>query len=250
VQTNESSVVGVNFWFNGWGNKQIHGNDSKVAESLLAHYELPCMDSGVVGEGGAFETDGKGTLLVTESSVVNDNRNKGVSKDELEKRLKASMGITKVIWFPGVKGKDITDAHVDCLARFASEGVVVLNRPYKGANDSTDVWTKSSDEAKAILEKSTDASGKPFKIVELHEPHPDKISYTGKNSDTFLSSYVNYLVTNGGVVMPKFGDAEADLEAKTILEGLYPGREVVAVEINTLASGGGGIHCSTHDLPI
>jgi agmatine deiminase len=252
---NLSVIVGVNFNFNGWGGKQQHGNDSTLAKKVIKHYSLECLQAPLIAEGGSFETDGDGTLLVTESSIVNENRNKGKSRDELEAELKDYLGIKKVIWFPGVKGRDITDAHVDCLARFASPGVVVLNRPWKNSTeDEDDVWTVSSNEAKAIVENSTDALGNKIKVVELYEPDPKKISYQEDEEEstqsTFLASYVNYYVANGVVIMPTFGDEEADRAAMKIVKGLYPGREVVGIEVNTLASGGGGIHCSTHDQPL
>jgi agmatine deiminase len=238
------SVIGVDFHFNGWGNKQIHKNDQWVAAKVLEKYEITCVSSPLVGEGGALETDGEGTLLVTESSLVNKNRNPGKTRDQIEQELKDTLGVTKVIWFKGVKGEDITDAHVDAIVRFTSPGVVVINRPHP--DTPPNIWSKASDEALEILQSETDAKGRNFTIVELPEPNVTKISGTG---DEFLSSYVNYYVANGAVILPQFNDKEADDKAKEILQKLYPTRKMVQVEIDTLASGGGGIHCSTHDQP-
>ncbi|KAL1918113.1 uncharacterized protein VTP21DRAFT_3379 [Calcarisporiella thermophila] len=237
-------VVGIDFNFNGWGKKQKHANDAQVARTILAKYAIPRIQAPIVSEGGSLETDGQGTLLITESSVVNDNRNPGRSRDEIEQDLKRVLGIKKVIWLQGVRGKDITDAHVDALVRFVAPGVVILNRPAPGS--PPDVWSRSSDQAKKVLQSATDVRGSPLKIIELFEPDRKKIRGRGAE---FLASYVNYYVANGAVIVPQFGDEEADKRAQQILRECYPGRDIVPVEIDTLASGGGGIHCATHDQP-
>ncbi|WP_042385315.1 agmatine deiminase family protein [Streptacidiphilus melanogenes] len=241
----DGTLKGVDFNFNGWGEKQKeHGNDSALAAALLSRYRIPRIETPVVAEGGAFETDGRGTLLVTESSVVNDNRNPGMSRDDIEAELMKALGVTKIIWLAGVKGKDITDAHVDCLARFVAPGVVVLDKPFPGA--PADVWSEAAAQAKEVLSKATDADGNPLKIVEIQEPDPDRITGRG---DAFVSSYINFFVANGAVFMPRFGDADADANAQRIMRDHFPGRDIVALQIDNIAAGGGGIHCSTHDQP-
>ncbi|WP_194899627.1 agmatine deiminase family protein [Catenulispora pinisilvae] len=237
-------TAGVNFHFNGWGNKQQHALDAGVAAAIIQKYQIPGIDSGMVAEGGALETDGKGTLMATESSLVNDNRNPGKSRQQIEDLLKTALGVTKVIWFTGVKGQDITDAHVDCLARFAASGAVLLDKAFPGL--PPDVWSRASDQARSVLATATDAAGKKLQVVDLPQPDPDQI--TGKG-DAFVSSYANFFVANGAVIMPKFGDADADDQAKSILAEHFPGRRVVPVAIDAIAAGGGGIHCATHDMP-
>jgi hypothetical protein len=128
VETDDG-LEGVDLNFNGWGDKQEHPNDAYVARELLREFEIPRVQADLVAEGGSFETDGFGTLLVTESSLVNENRNPGLSRDDVEARLRTLLGMTKVIWFDGVYGEDITDAHVDSLVRFAGPGVVLLDTP-------------------------------------------------------------------------------------------------------------------------
>ncbi|HEX4251011.1 MAG TPA: agmatine deiminase family protein [Pseudonocardia sp.] len=238
-------VSGVDLNFNGWGNKQKpHDADSAAAAALLARYQLPRISTTLVAEGGALETDGLGTLLATESSIVNDNRNPGLTRDQIEGELKALLGVRKVIWFAGVRGQDITDAHVDCLVRFAAPGVILLDRSFPGA--APDVWSRSSDQARTVLQSATDARGKPLEVVELTQPDPDRI--TGRGHE-FVSSYLNFYVANTAVFLPRFGDPAADDQAAQIMREHFPGREVVQVGIDAIAAGGGGIHCSTHDQP-
>ncbi|MFG2882744.1 agmatine/peptidylarginine deiminase [Streptomyces sp. NPDC048297] len=237
-------AVGVDFNFNGWGDKQVHANDARVGRTLLQQYGIPRVQAPLVAEGGSLETDGEGTLLITESSIVNSNRNRGKSRDRIEAELKDTLGLKKVIWLAGVRGEDITDAHVDSLVRFTAPGVVLLDTAFPGM--PADSWSRSSDQARSVLSKATDARGRRFEIIDLPQPDLDRITGGG---DDFVSSYVNFYIANDAVFMPKFGDRTADDRARGILREHFPDRDIVPVQIDTIASGGGGIHCSTHDQP-
>ncbi|MFE9396319.1 agmatine deiminase family protein [Streptomyces flavidovirens] len=238
------TIAGIDFHFNGWGGKQEHRRDGHVAERLLARNGVARLNAPITAEGGSLETDGAGTLLVTESSLVNRNRNPGRSRSDIEATLKEQLGIAEVIWLKGVRGEDITDCHVDALARFAEPGVVVLSRPPAGTEP--DVWTRVYDQARGVLKSATDARGRQLEIVELPEPDPAELGTRGPD---FLGSYVNYYVVNGAVLLPRFGDRDADDRAASIVRDLHPGRSVVQVDIHTLAEGGGGIHCATQQQP-
>ncbi|WP_330328526.1 agmatine deiminase family protein [Streptomyces sp. NBC_00536] len=237
-------LIGVDFNFNGWGNKQEHKNDGAVGRTLLQKYGIPRVQAPLVAEGGSIETDGEGTLLITESSIVNDNRNRGKNRDAVEADLKATLGVQKVVWLAGVRGQDITDAHVDSLVRFTAPGVVLLDRAHP--DTPPDSWSRSADQAKSVLSKATDAHGRRFEIIDLPQPDLNRIKGAG---DDFVSTYANFYVANDAVFMPKFGDTKADDRARGILQDHFPKRDVVPVSIDTIASGGGGIHCSTHDQP-
>ncbi|WP_241002356.1 agmatine deiminase family protein [Streptomyces sp. CB01881] len=237
-------VKGVDFNFSGWGGKQEHTNDARIARAVLDKYGIERVETPLTAEGGSFETDGQGTLMVTESSVVNDNRNPGRTRDQVEEELKRALGVSRVIWLAGVRGKDITDAHVDCLARFAAPGVVFLDRAFPGT--PADVWSRSADQARSVLAEAVDATGRKLKVVEIGQPDPDKITGRG---DSFVSSYMNFYIGNKGVYLPLFGDPRADDHAQDVFRDHFPGREIVPLGIDTIASGGGGIHCATHDQP-
>ncbi|WP_212762101.1 agmatine deiminase family protein [Nocardia uniformis] len=237
-------IVGVDLNFNGWGNKQSHEIDSAIARNLLSRYGISRLSAPLVTEGGALETDGEGTLLVTESSIVNDNRNPGKSRDQLAADLSQTLGVEQVIWVEGVRGEDITDAHIDCLARFVAPGVVLLDTPFPGT--PADSWSRSSDQARPVLAEATDARGRRLTVIDLPQPDPSRFTDMG---DDFVSSYANFYIANGAVFLPEFGDRRADDQAKGILGEHFPDRDIVAVPIDVIASGGGGIHCSTHDQP-
>ena len=229
------------FNFNGWGGKQTHGNDGLVAALVAERLGIPVFDVGLVGEAGGVETDGHGTLIAHESSWVNPNRNKG-SKAEVEAMLLDAMGATKMIWAPGIKGADITDYHIDALARFVKPGQVVIQMGEEV--DPEDPWSVSAFETHDILAEATDAEGRKLDLVILPEPMETRV-----DSPDFVSSYVNYYVCNGAVIAAEFGDEAADAEAADILADLYPGREIIILNIDPVGDIGGGIHCATHEQP-
>ncbi|MEU7136918.1 agmatine deiminase family protein [Streptomyces sp. NPDC046261] len=248
VTTADGTVSGIDFRFNGWGGKQEHHRDGEVARRVLERFGIPRVEAPFVAEGGSLETDGAGTLLVTESSLVNDNRNPGRSRDDLERELIALLGVRKVIWVEGVRGADITDCHIDALARFVGPAEVLLSRPPRSSRP--DVWTRVYERTRAALEDATDAEGRVLEIIDLPEPDPAEL---GDRGPDFLGSYVNYYVAGGpggAVLVPRFGDRAADDEAAALLGALHPGREVRPLEIPALAANGGGIHCATAHQPV
>ena len=225
--------------------KQSHNNDKTVAAQILSNVNIERVTSSLTLEGGGIEVDGLGTAIITESCVLNDNRNPGVTKAACEAELKRCLGISKVIWLPGIKDKDITDGHTDFYARFVSEGVVVA--AYDSDPQSYDhAVTKQHLE---ILKTATDAKGNKLKVIELQAPTTLRVE---NPSEDFAAGYINYYVCNKAVIMPEFGDsvADADADAKQKLQTLFPNRSIVQINIDYIAAGGGGIHCTTQQQPM
>lgn len=241
VVDGKGGLAVTQFNFNGWGNKQVHGNDGKIATRLAERLGLQVFDAGLVGEAGGVETDGHGTLIAHESSFINPNRNRG-SKAEITAMLLETMGAQKMIWAPGIKGADITDYHIDALARFVKPGQVLIQMGKK--IDPDDPWSVSAFETHDILAGATDAEGRKLDLVILPEPWDIRV-----DSPDFVSSYVNYYVCNGAVIAAEFGDEAADAEASELLTELYPDREIVMLNIDPVGEVGGGIHCATHEQP-
>lgn len=245
VVTDAGDLGAVDFNFNGWGGKQRHADDARIAALLARESGARHLRSELVGEGGGIELDGHGTAIMTESCWVNGNRNPGWSRAQVEEELKACLGLRKIIWLPGIRGKDITDAHVDFYARFVSPGVVVAN---------LDTDPQSYDHAVTqahleILRNATDADGRKLTVHTLSPPLNPRRSKFSRGNPDFAAGYINYFVINGAVIAPQFGDREADKAAFDLLSQLYPQREIVQLEIDAIAAGGGGIHCVTHQLP-
>ncbi len=192
--------------------------------------------------GCGLENDGQGTLLAARSSWVNDNRNPGVPEADIAAALVQTLGAQRLVWVDGVAGQDITDGHIDTLARFADPTTIVHEYPSYVEPGETwyDLAASTHDELLAIQT----LDGRPYDLVQLTQP-----GTTRQSGDAFLSSYVNYYVCNGAVIAPAFGDVAADGRAVEALADLYPGREVVALDIDPVAAGGGGIHCATQQQP-
>jgi agmatine deiminase len=125
VKDNRGNLGGIDFNFNGWGGKQDDNDDAQVANFVIQQSQAQVLKTALVLEGGGIEVDGQGTAIITESCVLNQNRNPGVSRSECERLLKPLLGLRKIIWLPGIRGQDITDGHTDFYARFARPGVVV-----------------------------------------------------------------------------------------------------------------------------
>lgn len=226
--------AGVNSNFNRWGEKQDFDNDAG-ADFVSARAGVESLGTDLVLEGGGIEV---GTALITERCVLNDNRNPGWSKADVEAEMKPLLGLEKIIWLPGIAGKDITDGHTDFYARFARPGVVVAGLDPDPESFDHDVTTRHLD----ILTSATDAKGTPLEVVVLEAPGHVRPAF---ESDDFAAGYINFYVCNGAVIAPEFGDAETDQSAQRELERLFPERRVVQINIDGIAAGGGGIHCTT-----
>lgn len=247
-------LSGVDYNFNGWGNKYPVNVSKSLASQVCDNMDLPRISTWLVTEGGSLEVDGEGTILITESSVINQNRNSGKTRKEIEDELRRTIGVSKVIWLPGIKGGDVTDGHVDGLARFVAPGKVVISKPNTLDNSQ---FSAVFNEARSILSNVTDSHGRRLEVIEMVEAdlyslgldrgtlkdiESDKMDYPSL-------SYVNWLLVNGGVIFPQFGDEKADAAALKIIRDLYKDRRVITVRLDELPFLGGGIHCSTQEVP-
>lgn len=243
VGTSDGRMAIADLGFNGWGGKQAHAHDRQVARRVAAKLELEVFESGLNGEGGGVESDGAGTLMAHESSWINRNRNRG-PKSEIGSKLCNALGAESIIWATGIAGADITDYHIDALARFVKPGLVVIQLGDRV--DRGDPWSVAAFETYEILKAARDAAGRKLDFIVLKEPRYDRIR---SRSQSFVASYVNYYVCNGAVAAAEFGDDVADQAAADAFRLMYPGREVVLINTDPLGEAGGGIHCATQQQP-
>ncbi|WP_170564461.1 agmatine deiminase family protein [Ruegeria atlantica] len=222
--------------FNGWGKKQVHKHDARIAALVAEQLGLPLLPSGLNGEAGGVEQDGHGLLMAHESSWVNDNRNPGQSRAVIEAKLLDAYGADRMIWSEGVWGEDITDYHIDSLARFTGPGRVLLNLPDEP--DMEDPFHLAG------LDTHDQLVAEGLQVDVIPEPVRRRV-----NDPEFVASYANYYVCNGAVIMAQFGDDETDNIARDALTSHYPGREVVTLNVDILGELGGGIHCATQQMP-
>ncbi|MEM6883960.1 MAG: agmatine deiminase family protein [Verrucomicrobiota bacterium] len=242
VKNSAGKRAAVDFNFNGWGGKQQHAQDRKVARLIAKEAGVPVLETDLVLEGGCIEVDGEGTAIIAESCVINGNRNPGLTKQEFETRIQPLLGIDKVIWIPGIRGEDITDGHTDFYARFVGPGVLLA--AYDPDPDSFD--HDITLEHLEILEQATDVAGKPLQVSVLQ--HPGTTRTTFRTQD-FAAGYIGYYVCNGAVLVQEFGDEQQDQKSQEILQQVYPDRDIIALNVDGIAAGGGSIHCATQQEP-
>ena len=242
VVNDSGEIAGVDFNFNGWGEKQDYDFDREIAAFVTENANVPYLQSDLVLEGGGIEVDGEGTAIITESCVLNPNRNPGVSKEECEAELKHLLGLEKIIWLPGISGRDITDGHTDFYARFVRPGVVVA-----GLEPDPEIYDYDiTREHLRLLQEATDAKGKKLEVVTLEAPTEIRPEF---ETAEFAPGYIGFYVCNGAVLMSEFGDIRADTNARESLEKLFPNRVIEHLNIDGIAAGGGSIHCTTQQEP-
>jgi len=243
VVNQAGELGGIDLNFNGWGKKQSHGNDARLARLVNRNANAQHIETELVGEGGGIEVDGHGTAVVTESCFINRNRNPGLRKRDCETLLKNLLGLRKIIWLPGIRGQDITDGHTDFYARFARRGVVIAGLETDRESFDYDV----TREHLRILKNARDAHGRKLQVITLESP--SRIRRKLETED-FAAGYINYYVTNGAVIAPEFGDERTDSKCNAVLRTLFPDRKIVQLNIDAIAAGGGGIHCATQQEPL
>ncbi|MFG6157830.1 agmatine deiminase [Halomonas sp. 1390] len=252
----------VDWEFNAWGgldgglyfpwdkDRRIR---TKIAEMLgVARFTVP-----VMLEGGAIHVDGEGTLIATEECLLNANRNPDLTKAQMERLLRDTLGVETILWLPRGCYRDETDGHVDNLCCFVAPGEVALT----WCDDPDDLQHAISREAQALLEASVDARGRTLKVHRLPQPGPlyiaedeangiDRLrhSHPRRPGDRMAGSYVNFYIGNEVVVMPLLDPARDD-EARVIIQDLFPSRRVVGVPAREILLGGGNIHCITQQQP-
>ncbi|MEU6864247.1 agmatine deiminase family protein [Streptomyces sp. NPDC046876] len=234
-------LTGLDFRFNGWGNKYPYDKDDLLPVGVCDHLSVPRRPVDLVLEGGSVITDGAGTLITTEECLLNPNRNPGLSRAQIESALLAAYGANKVIWLPyGLNNDIITNGHVDLVAACLGPAQVLLHTQPDPAHPNHARMAAN----KAVLQAATDACGRPFQISELQQQPQFRVN--GALVETF--SYTNYYLTSGSVVVPTASVAD-DAPALARFAALFPGREIVGIPARTLAWGGGGVHCITQHVP-
>ena len=246
---NASGAVELVHWgFNAWAKYDNYAHDAAVGD-VVAHVSglathLPQRPDGrgrVVLEGGGIETDGQGTLLVTEEWLLSEVqvRNPGLDRADYEWIFRESLGITTTLWLgEGCVGDD-THGHVDDIARFVAPGVVVLAHE----EDPADENHRRSLDNLHRLRGATDATGAPIQVIPL--PYPRAVMMDGQR---LPASYANFYIANGVVLVPTFNDPN-DRVALTILADLMPDREIVGIHAVDLVWGLGTLHCLSQQQP-
>lgn len=243
--THRDGGLAITDWkYNAWGGKFPPWDlDDAVPSAMARSLGLPSRSSPLVLEGGAIEGNGQGLLLTTEAVLLNPNRNPGWSRESVEAELYRLLGAERVFWLAqGIEGDD-TDGHVDDFCRFFAPNRLLLA-----------VEPRREDPNQAILAENRErlqdlrtVDGACCEIVEL--PMPERLTASDWRLERLPASYANFLITNGAVIVPVFGQAANDDRALGILRDCFPGREIVGVNACDFVYEGGAIHCLTQQQP-
>lgn len=246
VINNEKKQV-YDFTFNGWGLKFASNYDNQISRGLFKNgifksdVELINKKDFAL-EGGALESDGKGTLLTTSECLLSANRNSFMSKDEIEKYLKEAFGLNKILWLDhGYLSGDDTDSHIDTLARYCDEQTIV----YVKCEDKKDEHYEALAKMEEQLKTFTDYQGNPYKLISL----PMAKAVYDEDNERLPATYANFLIMNDVVLLPFYNDQERDTEAKEKLEIAFPTREIIGIDCSSLIRQHGSLHCITMQYP-
>lgn len=230
--------------YNGWGEKYPpFEDDNRLPRYFADRFGLRRFEPGMVLEGGSIDTNGAGVLLTTESVLLNPNRNPGMDRKEIEKRLGDYLGMEEIIWLKRGLAGDDTDGHIDDLARFLDEQTVLAVT----VDDPHDVNYGALRENLDILSRTVDLNGNPFRIETLPLPETRIKETTVDGSEYVPASYANFYVANGVVLVPLY-DERYDEEALALFRRYYPDRDIVGIQCGDLVWGQGSIHCITQQL--
>jgi agmatine deiminase len=221
------------FGFNGWGGKYILEGDQTVGASMAEAASLPGDRMDWILEGGAIDPDGTGLVVTTEQCLLNPNRNPGLSREEIEARLRSDLGFDRVLWLgDGLLG-DHTDGHVDNLARFVAPGTLAVPVPTGPDDPNAAIYADARERALA------------FGLTVKDVPSPGRMDEAGI---TEPASYMNFAICNEVVVVPLYG-SHRDADALAAIGELFPGRAVVGIPAPAVLTGGGSFHCASQHAP-
>jgi agmatine deiminase len=233
VEDDADGPVAIDWTFNAWGGKYPPWDrDDRVARAVAELVGVRCLRPDLVLEGGALEVDGLGTLLTTESTLLDPKRNAGIGREALEAKLADLLGVREVVWLQGKIEGDDTDGHIDDIARFVAPGRVVCARE----SDRRDPNHAPLEACRArLLER--------FEVTDLPMPQPLRAA-----GSRLPASYANFYIANRAVLVPVFAVA-ADALALAVLDPLFPDRDVVGIPSRYLVRGLGAVHCLTQQEP-
>lgn len=224
----------ADFRFNGWGGKYDLEGDDTIGLRLANTIGEEAVRHDWILEGGAIDVDGTGLGVTTEQCLLNPNRNPGLSRQEIESRLRASLGIERLLWLGDGLLNDHTDGHVDNLARFVAEGTLALPEPAGADDPNAAVYDDARRRAEAF----------GLKVVTI--PSPGRVERDG---EIIPASYMNFYIGNAAVAVPLYG-APSDDAAVAAVAALFPGHEVRGYRADHILTGGGSFHCISQQIPL
>jgi agmatine deiminase len=234
----------LDFGFNGWGLKFRADEDNQATRRLHAAGHLgaaPLETPGLILEGGAIESDGAGTILTTSHCLLSPNRNPHLDRVGVETALGDWLGARRVLWLEhGRLTGDDTDSHVDTIARLCPDNTIA----YLRCDDPKDEHFADFAALEAELRRLRTAAGKPYRLVALPWAAP-----RFDDGQRLPATYANFLICNGAVLVPAYGDVTRDAAACVAVAEACPGHAVAGVDCSALILQHGSLHCMTMQIP-
>ena len=234
----------LDYCFNGWGEKFEAALDNAINHRLydlgeIAGEYVDCLD--FVLEGGSIESDGKGTIFTTSQCLLAPHRNQPMTKEQIEERLKHDLCAERILWLDyGHLTGDDTDGHIDTLVRICPDDTLL----YVGCDNPQDEQYADLKRMEEQLQTFRTLDGKPYTLKKLPIPHP---IYDGE--DRLPATYANFLVINGAVLCPTYGQPDLDNEALSIIGETFPKREIIGIDCSPVIWQHGSLHCCTMQFP-
>ncbi len=251
VRDKSGNLVIQDWGFNGWGQKTDDqsglpigfANCNTIPAKIGNDQSKTVIDLNltIINEGGSVEIDGHGTLMACKSSILNNNRNPGMTQAQAEIIFKKFLGVTNFIWLDGQAGLELTDQHIDGFARFGNATTIVTMEE----DDLLDFDVKQNDINKLYVAKNKNGTAYTFVKVPLTQ---NNVVTTNGTNLGYKGSYVNYYIANNKVLVPNYNDPN-DAVANGIIQALYPTRTVVGIDVRNLYENGGMVHCVTQQQP-
>ncbi|MBO7119851.1 MAG: agmatine deiminase family protein [Bacteroidaceae bacterium] len=235
----------LDFKFNGWGEKFPSKFDNCICRRM-AHNKIlkgkyeDHLD--FVLEGGSIESDGMGTIMTTSKCLLAPNRNQPLTQEQIEDRLLAYLHAERILWLDhGYLAGDDTDSHIDTLARFCPDDTIA----YVQCLDRDDEHYDELQRMEAQLKEFRTTQGNPYRLVPLPMAKP---AYD-EDGTRLPATYANFLITNGAVLMPTYGNPDTDIKAEQQLRKAFPNHEIIGIDCQILITQHGSLHCCTMQFP-
>jgi agmatine deiminase len=245
VKHRETGEVAVTDWeFNAWGGKfPPFDLDNSIPSQVAIALGLRIFKGDMILEGGAIEINGEGQLLTTAAVLLNKNRNPSMGREEIEQKLCASLGVSEVLWLKqGIEGDD-TDGHIDDLARFIDARTILACIDPDASSPNQKILEENLSDLRAFI----GPGGRAFEVVEI--PLPEACEVAGWRLPILPASYVNFLIVNGGVLVPTFRQPRNDDRALGMMRELFPDRKITGIDCLDLVEEGGTLHCISQQQP-
>lgn len=244
LRDEDGKLTMLDFRFNGWGEKFDAELDNKVTQNMheegLLQGRLADNDDFVL-EGGAIESDGKGTIFTTDFCLLAPNRNQPMEQEEIEEELLFRLKAKRIVWLHhGKLIGDDTDGHIDTTVRVAPDDTLLYNRCTEKDDEQYEDFMALEEELKALRTED----GKPYNLIALPQPHA--IYY---DDERLPATYANFLIINGAVLVPTYGQEENDKQACQAIAKAFSDREIIPIDSTTIIRQHGSIHCCTMQIP-